>query len=298
VLHVLNEWFAWAWLKALAAKSVLAAAYAADEDGQGADAPAPAPAMVPLSASASSQKRTPQHGGGRNVQSKLQNQDQQLPGFTKDMWGIFSVTPKDANKSTRYGGFQAICPLHRKTKTAKCTKFFACSGLSDEDQSNALLRLRNWCGQASQYDRAWKHCAYHPHVNECISAEIAMNMIHAVEYPQPGTVVADDVLDHVPDEAGGLSNGTGGGRGRGQGRSQSLAKTKTKAASVAATLDVGVGIAGAGGAKTDSSDSSDSSDSTDSSSSGSPSSSSSSEDEDDDDDDDNDEDDDDDDDDL
>jgi hypothetical protein len=78
-------------------------------------------------------------------------------------WHVFRITPKQAGAGrSRYGGWEATCPFHRRNKVSMCKKFISIASSSADAQDRAKRALAFWCVEALRYDRQWKHVAFTP----------------------------------------------------------------------------------------------------------------------------------------
>ena len=111
-------------------------------------------------------------------------------------WGIYRFYPKQASAQRRYGGFQAVCPLHRVNDKTKCTKYLACSGPGDEEQLAALRRLMFWCSRGRLHDRAHSHQGdWDPHSVAVTDEDLEALVDNDFPAERPWTDAALDILD-------------------------------------------------------------------------------------------------------
>lgn len=116
-------------------------------------------------------------------------------GEEANFMGKFRVTSKrPAKTSSRFGGYQAVCVFHRKNEATVCCKFFANAGPEQEQIAHTLSRLKHWCGQAPQYNRAWKHNAFHPQIEECPPEAVLDQILQSLKYPASAPLT-DAALD-------------------------------------------------------------------------------------------------------
>ena len=95
-----------------------------------------------------------------------------------------------ASHGRLFGGFQALCPFHRKRPNVRCTKYSNVSGATEQDKLDTLKRLLQWCNLAEGFLRARHHCEDLPALADVPpDAVLVMQRIHA----PPAVPVKTDV---------------------------------------------------------------------------------------------------------
>ena len=138
--------------------------------------------------------------------------DAALPGrLTLKYWGIFTFYARQPSQKSKFGGYFALCRLHQKTPTAKCTIWFPRTESTVEHHQNLLRRAMHWCNSAHGYTRARHHCEFYPSLADIPSGAILASQ--CITKMPVGTVWRDDDLDAVampPARASGAASSSGG----------------------------------------------------------------------------------------
>ena len=107
-----------------------------------------------------------------------------------DRWGCFLIVYKANNK---FGGYQATCPFHEDTDTAKqCKKFLPIEGVHGD--ADCLVRIKAWCNRAKTFDRKRRHLRFVPGPG-LDPAAVEAACIH--DGPPHGDVFPDALLDKI-----------------------------------------------------------------------------------------------------
>lgn len=110
-------------------------------------------------------------------------------------FGVFRITPKQPGRvAGLYGGYQADCKFHKKSKVTGCRRFITLPDNTVQSRRAVLRRLMWWCVLAPTFDRQRAHICY-PLVDDEIPdlAFIAPQKI--TEAQDPSTVKTDVELD-------------------------------------------------------------------------------------------------------
>ena len=107
-----------------------------------------------------------------------------------EAWGVFTFVFKDQGA---VGGYEATCPFHQGTATAKtCRKFLPMR--SAEDGGACVLRAKAWCLGYQFTDRKRRHLRYDPELDfDCTDAAAIEAMI-VTELPDPDSIIPDEVF--------------------------------------------------------------------------------------------------------
>lgn len=75
------------------------------------------------------------------------------------VWGVFTFTTKAPGgvSGGRFGGIQAECPFHRRTRTSGCRKYMSFPADTAEARHETLMTLKYWCAGAAGCARQWQH---------------------------------------------------------------------------------------------------------------------------------------------
>ena len=75
-------------------------------------------------------------------------------------WGAFSFSlkqPRAVAGGSKFGGYECLCPFHRKNDKTNCKKFFSLEGPGQQAQEKALLLARHWAVQATKFQTQASH---------------------------------------------------------------------------------------------------------------------------------------------
>eukprot|EP00971_Amphidinium_carterae_P150434 2982443-Amphidinium_carterae.2 len=67
------------------------------------------------------------------------------------MFGVFRITPKQPDASApaksraTFGGYQASCPFHAKSRKTRCKKKISLPSHAIEHKHEVWLRAAHWC---------------------------------------------------------------------------------------------------------------------------------------------------------
>ena len=118
--------------------------------------------------------------------------DSLLPGarlYITRHFGCFRITPKrpKVGDTNRFGGYEASCPFHAKSKRTGCKKFCPLAGPGPEDHAAVLLKLKWWCVQATEHAKQYEH-VFGADLDHPPSEELVNSLV-----PEAGpTAVVDD----------------------------------------------------------------------------------------------------------
>lgn len=147
--------------------------------------------------------------------------DLQSDVLRKAAWGVFKIRPKHGRNqgggSGLYGGWEASCPFHKKSRTTPaCRKFISITGPTLADRHHTLRMLLSWCVVARNYSRQRDHLhAFLPTPPPTTQALRALRIDAGPDEPAR----TDDELDEM-DRAARAE----GGRASGPGASSSSAR--------------------------------------------------------------------------
>lgn len=122
---------------------------------------------------------------------------------TLSSWGNgpqkFRITWRKPTQTCKYGAWQGLCPYHKKTETAKCTRSLNVADDSQESRDTALRMVKHWLICANRFDRAWKHAMFNPRGEETPSEQVLLT--RSEDMLLPGDVRVDDDLDSTASKA-------------------------------------------------------------------------------------------------
>lgn len=108
----------------------------------------------------------------------------------------FRIIWRPPSTTCKHGAWQDICPYHRKSATAKCTRSLNLTDGSPESREACLRMIQNWLLCADKFDRAWKHGAFNPRFEETPPEEVLLARSESMQ--MPGEVQLDVDLDVSP----------------------------------------------------------------------------------------------------
>ena len=152
---------------------------------------------------------------------------------TLQEWGAgkqrFRITWRKPSSACAYGAWQGTCPYHLKKDKVRCTKALNVTDESEAARDACLQKVQHWLVSALSFDRASKHAAFNPRLEETPPSAVLLERSRGMN-PPDGPVVSDVVLDA---SAEAVPSG-GKAKGRGQRQKAPKAKAKSKAKSKAA----------------------------------------------------------------
>jgi len=142
-----------------------------------------------------------------------------------------------------FGGYQAICPFHRKSARTGCSKWFRVNGPAYADRAEAARASLHWCAQAAKFDRQWQHVAFSVDRAAAPALQITRALAIFMEARPSRRPLTDLELEHgsLAEPEGGSAPaaegvpGSGGSsesecdRGTHQGSKQAASKARAKA---------------------------------------------------------------------
>ena len=174
--------------------------------------------------------------------------------------GPFTISVKQTGQKSGgpFGGYQAMCPFHRKSAQTGCSKWFRVGGPSYADRAEAARASLHWCAQATKFERQWQHVAFSVDRASAPALQVTRALaIFTQSRPSrraltdleldAGTLAATEGGGAPADEDAACSSGSeassdsDGGRGARQGSKQATGKARAKAAGKAKAKATGRG---------------------------------------------------------
>ena len=122
--------------------------------------------------------------------------DREIQPETLVAWGRgpqkFRITFRKPTRECRFGAWQGICPLHKKSATAKCTKALNIANDTHDAKVQCLRMVQHWLVAGKNFSRAYQHSAFNPRFEETPPYEALL--VKSEEVQIPDSVQADDAL--------------------------------------------------------------------------------------------------------
>lgn len=156
-------------------------------------------------------------------------------------WGAgaqrFRITWRKPSAACSYGAWQGTCPYHLKKEKVRCTKALNVTDASDAARDACLQKVQHWLVSALSFDRASKHAAFNPRLEESPPSAVLLERSRGMN-PPVGPVVSDEVLESHAEASAkarpSAKSAPKGGKGKGRGRGQRAPKARAKAKAAAA----------------------------------------------------------------
>ena len=213
------------------------------------------------SASKSKAARAPDDAQRLNAASEeTAKADEEITRLFGRRVGPFTISVKQTGQKSGgpYGGYQAICPFHRKSAHTGCSKWFRVGGPSYADRAEAARASLHWCAQAAKFDRQWQHVAFSVDRASAPALQVTRALPIFAESRPSRRALTDLELEHgalAAPEGGGApadedvacssgsegSSDSDGDRGARQGSKQAAGKARAKATGKAKAKAAGRG---------------------------------------------------------
>ena len=108
--------------------------------------------------------------------------------------GLFRITPKPPGLGGPHGGYQGLCPYHKKNEQTRCKKWSPLLGESEAHRKDAIRRLLEWLIAGGDYTRQRHHMA------RPLTEDVA-------SLPQPAALRAQCLAMQLPQEVVGCPKG-------------------------------------------------------------------------------------------
>ena len=106
-------------------------------------------------------------------------------------FGVFRLTP---TKGTKFGGYEAECPFHKRNEVSGCKKRISMSGPGEQERLAVVKRLMWWCTMADTCNRQREHICKALPIEECPCVD-SLLQLKVDSKPAPKEVLTDGQLD-------------------------------------------------------------------------------------------------------